>query len=84
MPTGIIFSNNGSPQTSDMTFTNGGYYMKDVLIDVVTPGTGINDVRHDAIMNGRIYTLDGRLMPTTDVNALPRGIYIVNGKKIVR
>lgn len=84
MPTGIIFNNNGSPQTSDMTFTNGGYYMKDVLIDVVTPGTGINDVRHDAIMNGRIYTLDGRLMPTTDVNALPRGIYIVNGKKIVR
>ena len=30
-PSQIIFSNNGSPQTSDMTFKNGGYYNKDGL-----------------------------------------------------
>jgi len=28
MPTHIIFSNNGSPQTEDLDFVNGGYYSK--------------------------------------------------------
>ena len=35
MPAQIIFSNNGSPQTSDLTFQNGGYYTKDGLKGVV-------------------------------------------------
>ncbi|MCR4603052.1 MAG: starch-binding protein [Prevotella sp.] len=35
-PTGIIFSNNGTPQTADLPFNNGGYYNKDGLKAVVT------------------------------------------------
>ena len=82
-PTHIIFSNNGSPQTQpDFEFSNGGYYNQSGLVEVI-PVTGITPVTVSDPVS-RIYTLDGRLMPTTDVNALPRGIYIVNGRKLVR
>ena len=82
-PTHIIFSNNGSPQTQpDFEFSNGGYYNQSGLVEVI-PVTGITPVTISDPVS-RIYTLDGRLMPTTDVNALPRGIYIVNGRKLVR
>ena len=84
MPTHIIFSNNGSPQTKpDFEFSNGGYYNQSGLVEVI-PVTGIVPVISNPSSLIRIYTLDGRLMPTNDVNTLPRGIYIVNGKKIVR
>ena len=36
-PSKIIFSNNGTPQTSDLPFQNGGYYTKDGLKAVVNP-----------------------------------------------
>jgi alpha-amylase len=35
MPKNIIFSNNGSSQTADLVFTNGGYYNKKGLQEVV-------------------------------------------------
>ena len=35
-PQMIIFSNNGSPQTNDLEFKNGGYYTKDGLKGVVS------------------------------------------------
>ena len=35
-PQKIIFSNNGSPQTADLTFQNGGYYNKDGLKGTVS------------------------------------------------
>jgi hypothetical protein len=30
-----------------------------------------------------IYTINGTRMQTTDLNELPRGIYIINNKKLV-
>ena len=36
-PGKIIFSNNGTPQTSDLPFQNGGYYTRDGLKAVVNP-----------------------------------------------
>ncbi len=36
-PGKIIFSNNGTPQTSDLPFQDGGYYTKDGLKAVVNP-----------------------------------------------
>lgn len=81
-PANIIFSNNGTPQTADLVFTNAGYYNKDGLMSAVT---GINDIRIDGA-NGslRVYTLDGRLVSRQGVDGLPKGIYIVNGKKILK
>ena len=80
-PDNIIFSGGGE-QTQDMAFTNGGYYTKDGRQDVVT---GIASITNTQTTSPYIYTLDGRRLPMgTSVNSLPRGIYIVNGKKVVK
>ena len=80
-PDNIIFSGGGK-QTDDMVFTNGGYYTKDGRQDVVT---GIASISNTQTTSPYIYTLDGRRLPAgTSLGSLPRGIYIVNGKKLVK
>ncbi len=80
-PDNIIFSGGGE-QTQDMAFTNGGYYTKDGRQDVVT---GIASITNTQTTSPYIYTLDGRRLPMgTSVNSLPRGVYIMNGKKVVK
>ena len=77
----IIF-NDGSKQTGDMTFVNGGYYTETSRIGLVTDGTtGINDLTTETAEdhNAPFYTIDGR-----KVNGqFTRGIYVRNGKKYV-
>ena len=34
--------------------------------------------------NGKIYNLLGQEMPATELNELPKGIYIINGKKYIK
>ena len=34
--------------------------------------------------NGKIYNLLGQEMPSTELNELPKGIYIINGKKYIK
>ncbi|MEE0921467.1 MAG: hypothetical protein U0L47_03125 [Paludibacteraceae bacterium] len=34
--------------------------------------------------NGKIYNLLGQEMPTNELNELPKGIYIINGKKYIK
>lgn len=75
-PTHIIFSNNGSPQTADMTFTNNGWYQStskhaEDALDIKAP--------QQSITNGAIYNLAGQKV-TEDY----RGIIISNGKKILK
>ena len=80
-PDNIIFSGGGK-QTDDMVFTNGGYYTKDGRQDVVT---GIASITNTQTESPHIYTLDGQRLPAgISPNSLPRGIYIVNGKKVVK
>ena len=45
--------------------------------------TGIKGIEHNETTTKRIYTLDGRYVGQ-DFNALPHGIYIIGGKKIVK
>ena len=42
-----------------------------------------NHTVHDIPSDGHIYSITGQYMGT-DINALPQGIYIINGKKILR
>ena len=86
-PAKIIFSNNGSPQTDDLVFTNGGYYNEKGLQAQVT--TGIESLNADISLedrgNSAIYDLSGRKVGSigTSASQLPKGIYIVGGKKFV-
>ena len=88
--TGIIFSNNGTPQTIDMPFTNGGYYditgLQGVVNAITTSIGGVEAGDGTVITN--VYTLDGRLLrrqvkSTNATEGLPKGVYIVGNKKIV-
>jgi hypothetical protein len=48
-------------------------YLMTAVEDVVAP-------QH----NGKIYNLLGQQMSTTDLSELPKGIYIINGKKVIK
>lgn len=81
-PAKIIFSSAGSPQTADLPFQNGGYYDKDGLKGVVT--TGIENVNINGYSTAPIYTIQGVRLPNgVSLKNLPKGVYIVNGKKVV-
>ena len=82
-PNKIIFSNNGSPQTDDLTFENGGYYTRKGLQAVVT--AGIHTITADQQLGqADIYTLDGRLVRKAgSLDGLRKGIYVSGGKKFV-
>ena len=85
-PAMIIF-NDGTSQTGDMEFKNGGYYVKKGLFDVVGT-TGIRGVEAEVQEGVKVYTLDGRLVTSVRNNAdalsgLAKGIYIVNKKKFI-
>ena len=48
--------------------------------------TGVGEVKTTEVpQSGNIYDLNGRLVRTDgNLQALPKGIYILNGKKVVR
>ena len=77
----IIFSNHGSPQTSDLTFQNGGYYNDKGLQKVITDIPAITFANDNA---DKVYTLDGRLISTDGrLDKLSKGIYIIGKRKVV-
>ena len=83
---GIIF-NDGTNQTADLAFKNGGYYSEDGLQGVVTP-TAIRSITTETDGETKVYTLDGRLIRTAKngqeaLIGLPKGIYIINQKKFI-
>lgn len=80
-PQKIIFSNNGAPQTADLGYDNGGYYNKDGLQGNVV--SAIHSIITDD-KTASVYTIDGRLVSTDgNVQQLPKGLYIVNKKKVI-
>lgn len=68
-----------------ITAANGnGLYIKDIRVDK-NVATGIHSVNSRKSVIGNIYTIDGRRVKTNakGVSGLPKGIYIVDGKKLV-
>jgi hypothetical protein len=70
--------NSGNPR-----FMNYTSNQKPAVLYVQKTTTAINTVNTNKVTTNRIYTLDGRYVGT-DPNLLPRGLYIINGKKIVK
>ncbi|MBQ7663198.1 MAG: M6 family metalloprotease domain-containing protein [Prevotella sp.] len=65
-----------------LTFSPANRFFLDEVKVVENASTGIKTVK-SATQAIRIYTLDGRYVGS-DKNALPRGMYIINGKKVIR
>ena len=57
----------------------GRFFLDEVKVESVVTGISIREAA--TVQNNRIYTLDGRYAGGTLEN-LPRGLYIVNGKKV--
>lgn len=79
VPDNIIF-NDGSNKTSDLKFTNGGYYTSSGLQSVITGIETLRNIDNMEESNSAIYDLQGRRIsqPTRP------GIYIRNGKKYIK
>ena len=75
---GTIKYNASSPR-----FMNYTSNQKPAVLYVQKTSTAIKSIHTNKTVATRIYTLDGRYVGT-DPNQLPRGIYILNGKKIVK
>ena len=82
---GIIF-NDGTNQTADLVFTNGGYYNLEGLQAVVSV-TGIHSIEAPEAGDVKVYSLDGRLVlhapnGSEAIKLLKKGVYIINNKKV--
>lgn len=66
-----------------VTFTPAKRFFLDEVLVVDPNATAIQTINSNKTTTTRIYTLDGRYVGT-DPNQLPRGLYIINGKKIVK
>ena len=64
--------------------TEGWKNFKNIVEEGTT--TAIDDVEADNTLNtsNAIYDINGKRLPATSLDELPAGIYIVNGKKIVK
>lgn len=93
----FVFSTaSGSPQTVDVTKIKTDKYLEisteqsDTKYKVtdVTPTTGIHAITKEGPEYTHVYSIDGRLIrrnvkTANALNGLPKGIYIVNQKKVV-
>lgn len=80
----MTISGSGS---STLTFSTSSkrFFLDEVEVSVPdAPTSGIKDIKSmNAVADGRIYNVNGQYVGT-DLNALPRGLYIQNGKKIIK
>jgi hypothetical protein len=65
-----------------LTFTPGRRFFLDE-VKVVSNTSGVETLKSNSLGQNRIYTLDGRYVGT-DKSSLPHGLYIINGKKVVK
>lgn len=64
----------------NITYTSPGYVTFDYVSDVAS---GIQPVWNNETGDRKIYSVDGRYLGT-DLNALPHGVYIVGGQKVLK
>ena len=64
--------------------TESWMYFRNIVEEGTT--TAINDVEADNTLNtaNTIYDINGKRLPVTSLDELPSGLYIINGKKVVK
>lgn len=62
--------------------TSGSFYLDKVCLSNTSTGIS-NTVTDNEVKDNRIFSIDGRYMGK-DLNSLKKGIYIINGKKIIK
>ena len=73
-----------TPITGDLTFTPRGDAQSCFLITLYTASSsGIQTFRPDAAESQRVYTLDGRTLGSVEAERLPRGLYVIGGRKVM-
>jgi len=70
-------------ETIAYTFNDGINPAIKLTIEYVYQATGVDNITQSTTINA-IYNLLGQRMPTQDINELPAGIYIINGKKHIK
>lgn len=74
MPTGIIFSNHGTPQTADFALVNGGYYTESGLQGIVAqPSAVAGDVNGDGVCTASDVTALYNFILYNDSSAIVSG-----------
>lgn len=54
-----------------------------INININGETTGINNIETEATVNGKVYNLNGQYVGNS-LNGLKKGIYVVNGKKVIK
>jgi len=78
------------PYLSEFTFTNTGIQPCMMMKVTMTDATAVKGVKsNNADITGyNVYTINGTMLVSgatkKQINALPKGIYIINGKKVVK
>lgn len=54
-----------------------------ININIDGETTGINNIETNATVNGKVYNLNGQYVGNS-LNGLKKGIYVVNGKKVIK
>ena len=54
-----------------------------ININIDGETTGINSIETEATVNGKVYNLNGQYVGNS-LNGLKKGIYVVNGKKVIK
>lgn len=88
MPTGLIFVPNNQNQTADLVYKNHGYYIDAMWHHEVTATSALSSPSSTAATTYRAYSISGMLAAEAHSlqalkQLLTKGVYIVNGKKIV-
>lgn len=86
-PTYILFSDANHMQTDDFVYENAGYYNAAYEVGTVSDTvTDIEQLPSQQPVDNRVFTIDGRFLGNYNVigSNLPRGFYIVGGKKILK
>lgn len=67
-----------------LDYKNSGNARKAVVFNIDDTATAIGNIAVEGTPNGRVYSLSGVCLGTErDLNRLPKGIYVVGGKKVI-